>query len=198
MAIELGVRAGPHWERAQQQIERLDGTLERTGQDARRYDERLQAQDARLGALDESQQMLRGATDGLGVRQARQDHATGEARFIYHGNDGTSMPWNDTAQLDYLNPEVREAVIQTILSVARRFPIIRFDAAMTLAKKHYQRLWFPLPGDAGAIPSRAEHGMSRPDFDAVFPHEFWREVVDRYGDLLVVQIPTAGMERVRA
>ena len=44
------------------------------------------------------------------------------------------MPWNDTAQLNYLNPEVREAVIQTILSVARKFPIIRFDAAMTLTK----------------------------------------------------------------
>ena len=57
---------------------------------------------------------------------------TGDARYIYHGNDGTSMPWNDTAQLNYLNPAVREAVIQTILEVARRFPIIRFDAAMTL------------------------------------------------------------------
>ena len=32
------------------------------------------------------------------------------------------MPWNDTAQLNYLNPEVREAVIQTILHVARQFP----------------------------------------------------------------------------
>ncbi len=59
------------------------------------------------------------------------------------------------------------------------FPIIRFDAAMTLAKKHYQRLWFPQPGDAGAIPSRAEHGMAKADFDRVFPVEFWREVVDR-------------------
>ena len=32
----------------------------------------------------------------------------------------------------YLQPAVREAVIQTILDVARQFPIIRFDAAMTL------------------------------------------------------------------
>jgi len=64
----------------------------------------------------------------------RYDHRNGDTRFIYHGNDGTSMPWNDTAQLNYLNPEVREAVIQTILSVARKFPIIRFDAAMTLTK----------------------------------------------------------------
>ncbi len=58
----------------------------------------------------------------------RVDHWTGDARFIYHGNDGTTMPWNDTAQLDYRLAEVREAVIQTILHVARRSPIIRFDA----------------------------------------------------------------------
>ncbi len=111
----------------------------------------------------------------------RVDHSSGQVRYIYHGNDGTSMPWNDTAQLNFLLPEVREAVIQVILSVARMFPIIRFDAAMTLAKKHFQRLWYPAPGDAGAIPSRAEHGMSKPAFDEVFPVEFWREVVDRVG-----------------
>jgi len=109
----------------------------------------------------------------------RVDHWTGDTKYIYHGNDGTSMPWNDTAQLNYLMPEVREAVIQTILQVARKFPIIRFDAAMTLAKKHYQRLWFPEPGTGGAIPSRAEHGMTKDQFEAAFPNEFWREVVDR-------------------
>ena len=52
----------------------------------------------------------------------RVDFATGDTRLIYHGNDGTHMPWNDTAQLDFLNPETREAVIQTILHVARMFP----------------------------------------------------------------------------
>ena len=109
----------------------------------------------------------------------RVDHNTGDERYVYHGNDGTSMPWNDTAQLDYLHHEVREAVIQTILSVARRSPVIRFDAAMTLARQHYHRLWFPEPGAAGAVPSRAEFSMTRADFDAAMPHEFWREVVDR-------------------
>ena len=107
------------------------------------------------------------------------DHRSGRTRYIYHGNDGTSMPWNDTAQLDYLNAEVREAIIQTILHVARNFPIIRFDAAMTLAKKHIQRLWYPAPGQGGDIPSRSEHGLSQKDFDAAIPEEFWREVVDR-------------------
>ena len=55
-------------------------------------------------------------------------------------------------------PTVREAVIQTILDVARQFPVIRFDAAMVLAKKHIERLWFPEPGHGGAIPSRAGTG----------------------------------------
>ncbi|MBM4046013.1 MAG: alpha-amylase, partial [Planctomycetes bacterium] len=104
---------------------------------------------------------------------------TGETRYIYHGNDGTCMPWNDTAQLNFLIPAVREAVIQEILKVARHAPIIRFDAAMTLTKRHYHRLWYPEPGSGGDIPSRAGRGMSRPDFDHVFPQEFWREVVDR-------------------
>ncbi len=109
----------------------------------------------------------------------RIDRWTGDARYIYHGNDGTSMPWNDTAQLDYSKVEVRKAVIQTILHVARNFPIIRFDAAMTLVRKHIQRLWFPEPGGGGAIPSRAEHGLTRAEFEAAVPGEFWREVVDR-------------------
>jgi len=123
-------------------------------------------------------------TDAAVVFQ-RRDHFSGDVRYVYHGNDGTSFPWNDTAQLDYLKAEVREAVIQTILHVARNFPIIRFDAAMTLAKKHIQRLWFPEPGAGGAIPSRSEHGMTREEFDAAIPEEFWREVVDR----VAVEVP---------
>src|SRR5438270_11244830 len=140
----------------------------------------------------------------------RRDRASGESRYIYHGNDGTSFPWNDTAQLDYLNPAVREQVIQTILHVARLFPVIRFDAAMTLAKRHFHRLWFPGPGSSGAIPSRAEYGMSNAEFNARMPHEFWREVVDRVaaevpGTLLLAEafwlmegyfVRTLGMHRV--
>ncbi len=140
----------------------------------------------------------------------RRDRQSGETRYIYHGNDGTSFPWNDTAQLDYLNPAVREQVIQTILHVARLFPVIRFDAAMTLAKRHFHRLWFPGHGASGAIPSRAEFGMSPAEFNRAMPHEFWREVVDRVaaevpGTLLLAEafwlmegyfVRTLGMHRV--
>lgn len=137
-------------------------------------------------------------------------YASGETRYVYHGNDGTTFAWNDTAQLDYSKAYVREHVIQTILHVARLFLIIRFDAAMVLAKRHVQRLWFPLPGAGGSIPSRAENAMSQEEFDALMPHEFWREVVDRVaaevpGTLLLAEafwllegyfVRTLGMHRV--
>lgn len=104
---------------------------------------------------------------------------SGRIRYIYHGNDGTSTPWNDTAQLDFLLPEVREAVIQKIIEIAKKSPIIRIDAAMTLTKKHFHRLWFPEPGKGGDIPSRTEYSMTSAQFNKLFPKEFWREVVDR-------------------
>ncbi|CAN5622224.1 alpha-amylase family glycosyl hydrolase [soil metagenome] len=109
----------------------------------------------------------------------RTDRATGETRYIYHGNDGTSFPWNDTAQLDYLKAEVREAVIGQILDVARRFPVIRFDAAMVLTRHHIQRLWYPLPGHEAGIPSRSEAALPADELERLMPDEFWREVVDR-------------------
>jgi glycosidase len=109
----------------------------------------------------------------------RIDRASGEARYIYHGNDGTSFPWNDTAQLDYLDASVREAVIGQIIEVARRFSVIRFDAAMVLARRHIQRLWYPLPGHDAGIPSRASAAVPADEFRARMPVEFWREVVDR-------------------
>lgn len=109
----------------------------------------------------------------------RVDFRNGDTRYIYHGNDGTGMPWNDTAQIDFLNPEAREAVMQDILHVARNFPIIRFDAAMVLAKKSIRRLWYPKPGSGGDIYSRSEYALSDQEFEAKIPNEFWREVVDR-------------------
>lgn len=138
------------------------------------------------------------------------DHSSGKIRYIYHGNDGTGLPWNDTAQLDYLQTDVREKVIQTILEVAKKFPIIRFDAAMTLAKQHFHRLWYPEPGSGGDIATRSWFGISKQQLDRHIPTEFWREVVDRVavhapGTLLLAEafwlmesyfVRTLGMHRV--
>ncbi len=149
-------------------------------------------------------------TDAAVVYRLRYRDGDGRTEFLYHGNDGTTFAWNDTAQLDYSKHAVREHVIQVILEVARRFPIIRFDAAMVLAKRHVQRLWFPLPGVGGSIPSRAEDAMTQEEFDRIMPAEFWREVVDRVqaevpGTLLLAEafwmlegyfVRTLGMHRV--
>jgi glycosidase len=109
----------------------------------------------------------------------RVDLRNGDTTYVYHGNDGTSIPWNDTAQLNYLNPKTREAVIQKILDVARSFPIIRFDAAMVLVKKEIERLWYPLPGDASEVASRSDFALTKEEFDKAIPREFWQEVVER-------------------
>ncbi len=112
----------------------------------------------------------------------RIDNSSGKITYMYHGNDGTNMPWNDTAQLNILIEEVREQVIQKIFEVARRFSIIRFDAAMTLTKRHFSRLWYPQPGKGGDIPSRSDYALTAEEFNKFFPKEFWREVVDRINE----------------
>ncbi|NLZ77295.1 MAG: alpha-amylase, partial [Spirochaetales bacterium] len=63
-------------------------------------------------------------------------------------------------------------------------PIIRFDAAMTLAKKHIRRLWYPRPGKGGDIAGRAPHSLDDATFHRLIPNEFWREVVDRINEEL--------------
>ncbi|MGL4524844.1 MAG: alpha-amylase family glycosyl hydrolase [Spirochaetia bacterium] len=109
----------------------------------------------------------------------RVDNSNNHATYIYHGNDGSGMPWCDTAQLDFSNPETREMVIQQILRLAKEFPIIHFDSAMVLIKRQIQRLWFPLPGHGGDIASRKRHNKTVAEFDEMIPEEFWKEVVDR-------------------
>ncbi len=108
----------------------------------------------------------------------RQDRGSGKVSYLYHGNDGTGLPWSDTAQVDFLRKDAREAVMERILHVARNFSIIRFDAAMIMARKHFRRLWYPEPGSGGDVPSRADRALRPEDFDRAMPEEFWREVVD--------------------
>lgn len=108
----------------------------------------------------------------------RVDRATGDVRYVYHGNDGTGLPWNDTAQIDHLNPEARRAVLDTIVDAALAFPILRIDSAMAITRRHVHRLWHPEPGAGGAIPSRAEHGLGRVEFHERMPRELWVEATE--------------------
>ncbi len=127
----------------------------------------------------------------------------GRTRYIYHGNDGTGLPWNDTAQLNHTLPEVRQALIDAALRLAQSFDFIRFDAAMTLLSDHYRRLWFPAAASEAVIAGRAEHQP----FDMP---EFWSELVGIFrqkspGTLLIAEafwltenyfVQNIGMHRV--
>jgi len=106
-----------------------------------------------------------------------RDGVSHQDMYIYHGNDGTSMPWNDTAQLNYLKSQVRRAVRQQIIDISHIFRIIRLDAAMTLTRKHFRRLWFPAPGELKCIPSREQFSLSQKEFDRLMPDEFWLDVM---------------------
>src|SRR5690606_5185028 len=108
----------------------------------------------------------------------RTTRSTGERRYVYHGNDGTGLPWNDTAQIDFLQASARQAVIDTVVEVARRFPVLRFDAAMALVRRHVRRLCHPPRGGGGEIPSRGAAARRREECDGAMPREFWRVVVE--------------------
>ena len=94
------------------------------------------------------------------------DRGSGRVRYIYHGNDGTQMPWNDTAQLDYTNP-CSEAVFNPCW-MWKSIPHHSPDAAMTLANACGA---CGFPGSGGAILAR-KHGLRR-GFAARVPREFW-------------------------
>jgi len=107
-----------------------------------------------------------------------KEKKTGRIRYIYHGNDGTNMPWNDTAQLDLTKAKVRRALINQLKKIGRLFPIIRIDAAMMLTKYHFARLWYPKPFESSSVPSRYTATTEEKDFDKKMPNEFWKELTD--------------------
>ena len=133
-------------------------------------------------------------------------------RYVYHGNDGTSFPWNDTAQLDFLKAEVREAGHPD--DPRRRaalpdHPLRRRDGPRQASTSSGSGGRSRASG--GGIPSRAEHAITKARVRrALMPIEFWREVVDRVaaevpGTLLLAEafwmlegyfVRTLGMHRV--
>src|SRR2546426_122992 len=147
------------WERsaASQKIKQMTGNPEAVASAYSIYDYEISSE-------------LGGEAAFLNLRQRAWDRGIRMAGDMVPNHMGIYSRWV-VERPDY--------VIQSILHVARMFSIIRFDAAMTLTKQHFQRLWYPQPGSGGDIPSRADHAMNKEEFDRAFPREFWRDVVDR-------------------
>ncbi len=64
-----------------------------------------------------------------------------EPLYIAHGRDPNFPSWTDTAQLNYFNPETRQAMIERIENIARHCDGIRCDMAMLVLNDVFQRVW---------------------------------------------------------
>ena len=101
-------------------------------------------------------------------------------RYIYHGNDGTSFPWNDTAQLDFLDADGPRAGHP---DDPRRRPALPDHPLRCRDGPRQEARPAALVAAARRRATRSRRAPSTPsrkaEFDARMPVEFWREVVDR-------------------
>jgi hypothetical protein len=88
-------------------------------------------------------------------------HTSGE--LIAFGRDPYFPPWNDTAQLDYTNADLRSRMIGTLKWMSRHVDGVRCDMAMLVLRDYIRRQWYP----------------NMPDqlFGERMPSEFWAQVI---------------------
>lgn len=61
--------------------------------------------------------------------------------FIACGRDPFFPPWRDVAQLNYFNPETREAMIGVLRTIAQHADGVRCDMAMLVLNDVFQQTW---------------------------------------------------------
>jgi glycosidase len=86
------------------------------------------------------------------------DFFVADGKIIACGRDPYFPPWTDTAQVNAFHPGLRQAVIETVSSVADQCDGIRCDMAMLLISSIFEKTWGRRAGP-------------RPDT------EFWSEVI---------------------
>ena len=65
----------------------------------------------------------------------------GHTQVFAHGRDPYFDAWKDTIQLDYRNPDTREAMSDTLMKVAERCDGVRCDMAMLVTRDLFLRTW---------------------------------------------------------
>ena len=69
------------------------------------------------------------------------DNSTRGAEVIAYGRDPYFAPWTDTAQLNYFNPELRQAMIEQIKRIAEICDGARCDMAMLMLNDSFHQTW---------------------------------------------------------
>ncbi len=87
--------------------------------------------------------------------------------FLAHGKDPNFPPWTDTAQLNYFNPNMREALLQELQAIAPYCDGVRCDMAMLVLNDVFSQTW----------------GESLETWKV--PHqEFWSETLSQFPDFV--------------
>jgi hypothetical protein len=93
-------------------------------------------------------------------------------RFFACGRDPFLPPWRDVAQLNYFNPETREAMIRELEAIGRHCDGVRCDMAMLLVNDVFANTWS----------SRVDLLWPQPD------REFWPEAIARLPMIYLAEV----------
>lgn len=91
------------------------------------------------------------------VRDAPDDfrliEREGPATYVACGRDPYFAPWRDVAQLNYFNPETREAMRATLREIAAHSDGVRCDMAMLVLNEVFERTWRRVLREKWAAPA---------------------------------------------
>lgn len=79
--------------------------------------------------------------------QSQDFYSPDGEHFFACGKDPYFPAWSDTLQLNYANPHLRKAMIQTLQSIAKRCDGVRCDMAMLELKSVFNQTWKWLAGE---------------------------------------------------
>lgn len=100
-----------------------------------------------------------------------QVNANGTVMYLARGKDPFSPPWTDTLQLNYFNPEMRNALIRELQKIAGHCDGVRCDMAMLVLNDIFRKNWqWAAHDNEFDMPSR----------------EFWTDARDACPELLLI------------
>ncbi|HEY6286229.1 MAG TPA: alpha-amylase family glycosyl hydrolase [Ktedonobacteraceae bacterium] len=89
--------------------------------------------------LEHPEYFVQGMPDDLAQTHGEFFDAGGTV--IAHGRDPYFPPWPDVAQLNSFSPSLRQAAIETLISIAEQCDGMRCDMAMLLNNSIFERTW---------------------------------------------------------
>jgi Alpha amylase, catalytic domain len=92
---------------------------------------------------------VQGTPDDL--TQTRDEFFDAGGTVIANGRDPYFPPWSDVAQLNAFSPTLRQAIIETLISIAEQCDGMRCDMAMLLINSIFKRTWGSRVGQSPSV-----------------------------------------------